>query len=278
MMRTLFVALLLPFLAGADGAAKKPAAKTTRPGKSITVPFELLKSGHMAVLVKVNGKGPYRLIFDTGAPITLVNNKVARDADLLRGLERPAFTLFGSVGEVKIRTLEVGGQKAENVAAVVMDHPTVELIARKLGPIYGIVGFPFFARFTMTLDYQARTMTFVPNGYKPPDVLQGMLTAILAGDRPKVLAPAGQWGLVAAKGTGDEEEWVTVKSVLPGSAAAAAGLKAGDRLLTLDGRWTDSVADLYAAAGYVKPGTTVLAKVKRGGKELELKVTPRSGL
>jgi hypothetical protein len=275
MMRTFFVALLLPLLAGSAGAAEKAEAKKV---KSVTVPFELLRSGHMAVSAKVNGKGPYRLIFDTGAPITLVNNKVARAAGLLKGVPVPAFTLFGSMGEVKIRSLEVGEQKAEDVAAVVMDHPTVEMLASKLGPIYGIVGFPFFARFTVTLDYQAKTMTFVPNGYKPPDVMRGMLAAILATERAKVLAPAGQWGLVAAKGAGDEEEGVTIKSVLPGSAAAAAGLKAGDRLLTLDGRWTDSVADLYAAAGYVKPGTTVVAKVKRGDKEVEVRVTPRVGL
>ena len=50
---------------------------------------------------------------------------------------------------------------------------------------------------------------------------------------------------------------MTIKEVLPGSPAAAAGLKVGDRLLTLDGRWTDSLADLYTAAGYVKPGETV---------------------
>ena len=67
-------------------------------------------------------------------------------------------------------------------------------------------------------------------------------------------------------------------AALPGSAAAEGGLKAGDRLLTLDGRWTDSVADLYSAAGYVKPGATVPVRVKRGGKELELKVKPVSGL
>ena len=47
---------------------------------------------------------------------------------------------------------------------------------------------------------------------------------------------------------------------------------------TLDGRWTDSLADLYDAAGHVKAGTTVVVKVKRAGKEVELKVTPTAGL
>jgi hypothetical protein len=265
-----------PWVVARAEAPAKPAPKSVP--KPVTVPFELLKSGHMAVQVKVNGKGPYRLIFDTGAPITLVNNKVAREAGLLKGMPKPAFTLFGSMGEVKIQELEVGTQKAEGVAAVVMDHPTVALIASKLGPIEGIVGFPFFARYAMTVDYQARTLTFVPNGYKPPDVMRGMMQAMLGGPAKKVLAPAAQWGLVAVKEVGDEEAGVTVKSVVPGGAAAAAGLRAGDRLLTLDGRWTDSVADLFAAAAYVKPGRTAVLKVRRGGKEIELKVKPAAGL
>src|SRR5262249_6399257 len=155
------------------------------------------------------------------------------------------------------------------------DHPTVELIGQKLGtPIYGLVGFPFFARFKMTLDYQAKTMTLAPSTYKPPDVLAGMTQAILSGSAPKVLAPAGQWGLEAAKEIGDEADGIDIKSVVAGSAADKAGLKRGDRLLTLDGRWTDSLPDLYEAAGHVRPGTTVKVKVKRAGKEVELKVTP----
>jgi hypothetical protein len=264
--------------------------------KPVTVPFKLLETGHMTVMVRVNGKGPYRLIFDTGAPITLLNNKIAQEAGLLKGMPRPLFSLFGSVGDVKVKSLEVGevgGQKAEDVAAVVMDHPTVEAISKALRPIEGrvfrpidgIVGFPFFARFKMTLDYQSRTMTFVPSGFKPPDVLKAMEAMLMgavmqAGNEvpPKVLAPAAQWGMVARKKDGDEDAGVTLAEVLPGSAAAAAGLKAGDRLLTLDGRWTDNLTDLYTAAGYVKPGRTVAVRVRRDGKEMELKVRPVSGL
>ena len=36
----------------------------------------------MVVNVKINGKGPYRLIFDTGAPFTLINNKIAKEAEV----------------------------------------------------------------------------------------------------------------------------------------------------------------------------------------------------
>ena len=92
------------------------------------------------------------------------------------------------------------------------------------------------------------------------------------------MAPAGQWGLLLHKGKKDQEPGVTVQDVLPGSAAAAAGVKSGDRLLTLDGRWTDTIPDAYQAAGHVKPGTSAQVLVKRDGKEMELTVKPLSGL
>jgi membrane-associated protease RseP (regulator of RpoE activity) len=261
-----------------------PAVRADAP-KATVVPFELLPSGHMAVMVKVNGEGPYRLIFDTGAPITLLDNKVAKAAGLLKDTPEPLFSLFGSKGEVKVKELQVGDQKVSDMTAIVMDHPTVEAISKAFekklgGPINGIVGFPFFSRFTMTLDYQAKTVTLLPNGFKPPDVMKAMMTAIMASasDEPKILAPAAQWGMIAAKEAGDKEDGVTIKTVLPNSPAAAAGLKDGDRLLTLDGRWTDSLVDLYTAAGYVKPGATAPVVIMREGKELKFKVKPVGGM
>jgi hypothetical protein len=277
-MRSIRILLILPlFVCTTRPHAAEPAAKP------VTVPFALLKTGHMTVQVKVNGKGPYTLIFDTGAPINLVNNKIASEAGLLKDQQKPAFTLFGSMGEAKIKDLEVGGQKVRDIGAVVMDHPTVAAISKAFGPIDGIVGFPFFARFKMTLDYQAKTMTLVPNGYKPPDVMQALQAALLDGlmapnDAPTILAPAALWGMQAAKPSDDEEAGVLIKNVLPQSPAAKAGVKAGDRLLTLDGRWTDTLADLYTAASYVKPGALVPVFVQREGKKIELKVKPVAGL
>ena len=71
---------------------------------------------------------------------------------------------------------------------------------------------------------------------------------------------------------------MTIKTVMAGSAAEKAGLKTGDRLLTIDGRWTDSVGDTYQAASFVKPGKAVPVSVKRDGKEMKITVTPVNGL
>jgi PDZ domain/Aspartyl protease len=275
------VLLAAAFVARAE-SPKPDEVKKKADFKPVTVPFELFKTKHIAIMVKINGKGPYRMIFDTGAPISLVSNKVANENKLVdKNAPQPLFNPFGAQGEAKIKSLEVGDLKIENTSAMVMDHPAVEAMSKAFGPVEGIVGFPVFARFKMTLDYQALTMTFAPGDYDPPDTMKALTATIMAmgnNQGPKILSPAGQWGMVLAKAASDKEPGVTVKEVLPDGAAASAGLQAGDRLLTLDDRWTDSLADAYLAAGFVKPGTSVKVVVKRNGKEVELNVKPAPGL
>jgi hypothetical protein len=271
MKRTAAVCLLL-FAAGAARADEPAPAPAL-----VKVPFEILKSKHMAVMVKVNGQGPFRLIFDTGAPYNLLSRKVAGAAGL--GKKKPGLALPG-LGMYKVNTLQLGDVRVENLQAMVFDHPTVKLLAKHVGPLEGIVGFSFFARYKVTIDYQKKELTFVPTKYRPPDAVERMM-AMLFSDKSReqtVLAPAGVWGFRVGKKEGDTEPGVTVKSVLEGSPAAAAGLRAGDRLLTLAGRWTDTVADCYRAAGHARPGSAATLGIQRNGKEMELTVNVKAGL
>src|SRR6185369_5524311 len=126
--------------------------------KRFVVPFELIKTQHMVVSLKVNGKGPYRLVFDTGAPDSLVSNKIAKDAGLTG--KGGGIPIFGSRGQAKIKDLEIGDLKANDVSAMVLDHPTVAAIANFAGPIEGIIGFTFYARYKMSIDYEKKEITF----------------------------------------------------------------------------------------------------------------------
>jgi hypothetical protein len=267
----LILVLNLTAMAGSDDGTPK----------TVRVPFDLLATKHIVVKVKINGKGPYRMIFDTGAPVSTVNTRTAQAAGLISKKSGwGGFDLFGSLDQVKIKKLELGELKAENVQAIVIDHPTVELVSRIWGPIEGIIGFPFFARYQMTLDYQSKEMTLTANGYEPGDVLKKLMTLLTAMDKPsrQTLSPAGLWGFRVEKPPKDSDAGVTVTKVFPESAAARGGLKPGDRLLTLDERWTDSATDCYAAAALVKPGISAQVQVLRGGKVIQLVVKPESGL
>ena len=277
-MKHVMIAFLVVLIAGPTVRAGaddiKPAA----------VPFEMLKSQHMAVQVKINGKGPYRLIFDTGAPVTLLSNKVAKEAGVFpENYKASPFALFGAQQKpFKIKDLEMGELKVANVDTMVMDHPTVGALASVVGPLEGIVGFNVFAKNRTTIDYQTKTMTFVPVNYEPKDMMKHIMSIMMASkadkEKARILAPAGLLGLRVEKKADDEEAGVVVVEVFNGGAAAAAGLKAGDRLLTLDSRWTDTVEDCFFAASRLQPGTRVRAEILRGGKKMDLQIQVKQGV
>lgn len=251
------------------------------PARAVKVPFELLKTQHIVVQVKINGKGPYRLIFDTGAPITLINNKIANAAGVIpKNYRRPLFAPFGSLGQFSIKTVQLGKVVAKDLPTVVMDHPTVSLMAEHMGPLEGIIGFSFFGRYRMTIDYQAKELTFVPTGFQPPDLMKQMmdnLTAASQKPEPQILRSAALWGFAITKDRGDDEAGVIVSAVWQDSPAASAGLKVGDRLLVLDDHWTDSITDTYRAAAQVRPNTAVTATICRDGKERQLTLRVKAG-
>jgi membrane-associated protease RseP (regulator of RpoE activity) len=263
--------------AGADGDKGTSAPVK---GKPAVVPFEMLDSNHMVVNAKLNGKGPYRLIFDLGAPITLIGNKAAEGSGAVKA-DAPKSFLFAMRGEATMKTLEVGDLKTTDLPVVVFDHPLLKALSGFLGrPLDGIIGFTFFARYKTTIDYQAKVMTFEPVDYKVGDLMKTLPDRLAGPKEAKeiVLAPLGVWGLKVgpAKGS-DPGRGVTILTVAPDSPAALAGLRPGDLLMTLDGRWTTTVVDAYAAASKAEPGRAIDVVVLRDGKEIPLSVTPRPG-
>jgi serine protease Do len=56
-----------------------------------------------------------------------------------------------------------------------------------------------------------------------------------------------------------------VERVQPGSPAAAAGIRAGDRITRLDGRPVDSMGDVSAILGRHAPGDVVGLEVEESG-------------
>jgi hypothetical protein len=249
-------------------------------GQASAVPFEMLPSNHMLVKAKINGKGPYRLIFDCGAPITLLSNDASESSGVVKK-NAPKSFLFSMRGEARVKTLEVGDLLAKDLPVIVLDHPTLTALGGFLRrPIDGIIGFTFFARYKTTIDYQKDEMTFEPVDYEVKDLMKELPNR-LSGPRvarKRVLAPGGVLGLNVGPATDDSSPGVPITTVLPDSPAAAAGLKVGDVLTTLDGRWTTSVSDAYAAAQGLAPGKPVEAVVVREGKDVTLVITPRAGL
>ncbi|NIH15497.1 serine endoprotease DegQ [Serratia symbiotica] len=71
----------------------------------------------------------------------------------------------------------------------------------------------------------------------------------------------------------DAQRGAFVSEVLPKSAAAKAGIKAGDILVSIDGKPVSSFAELRAKVGTTTPGKTIKIGLLRDGKSQEVSVT-----
>jgi len=248
--------------------------------QSHSAPLELLPSGHIAVQVHINGQGPFRLILDTGSPLTFISLRTARQLGLLPPQQsKPAQQAGGLAmgGQAVLKSLAVGDTEIKNLNALILDHPIVEALGGFVGRLDGIVGFSFFARFHTTLDYLNARVTFEPVDYTPQDVMTGMMSRLFGGaQKARVIAPRSLWGLAVAPTP--QNDGVTVNRVYLSSAAAAAGFQPGDRITLLDDRWTDTVSDLFEAAALTVPNQPAIVKVVRGDKEILLTVRPIPGI
>jgi predicted aspartyl protease len=156
-------------LTRADFRPARPLAAysrpTAKPGggviaggiKSVTLPFRLLNN-HVYVDAKVNGKGPYTFIVDTGGH-TLLSPQIAAEAGLRvvgAGTSSGAGEGKSTNGFARYHEIELGPVRLTDQPAFITKiyDPSIEGI-----PVDGMIGFELFARFAVRLDYGAKTMT-----------------------------------------------------------------------------------------------------------------------
>jgi uncharacterized iron-regulated protein len=87
------------------------------------------------------------------------------------------------------------------------------------------------------------------------------------------LPPAGKFGALLD----EAEEGLTVNLCMADSPCKAAGIKPGDRILSIDGAAVSDMADLRLATWYRKPGDTVTLRIRRehwfsGSRELTCEI------
>jgi hypothetical protein len=261
-------------------APSPPAAKLDKADTKSIVPFVMLPTNHMLVEARINDKGPYHLIFDLGAPITLLSNRVSEATGVVKPTAPRSF-LFGMRGEAEVSTLQVGELKATKLPVIVLDHPVLAALEEMTGrQIDGLMGFTFFARYKTTIDYHAHQMTFTPINYQVRDLMKELPKRLMGPKvaHRRIVAPSGLWGFRLGEPTGGlDSPGVPIIEVYQGSAAARAGLRPGDVLITLDGRWTTSIMDVFHAAADIEPGHEAAVVIHRDGKDQVFTIRPSDG-
>ena len=133
------------------------------------IPFQLINN-HIYGQAKVNGKGPYTFVFDTGGR-NVVTPPLAKELGLkvegtLPGTGAGEGVMEG--GFAHVAQLEVGNAVVKNQLFIVL--PLDSLGAIEGHPMPAMVGYETFRRFVTRIDYGAKTVTLIdPKHFDPKD-------------------------------------------------------------------------------------------------------------
>jgi hypothetical protein len=141
-----------------------PADVVFVPGKdSIDVPMQV-RNGHMFIDVRLNGKGPFHMLFDAGGASVLLPSAVAA-----LGLKPQQAGGADGLSIVAVERLDVGGIDFEQQQFAAIDLGSVMRRVDGVDNVAGIVGFGLVARLPTRIDYERQSLTFYrPRTFKPP--------------------------------------------------------------------------------------------------------------
>jgi hypothetical protein len=175
--------------------------------------FEMPASGKVVVAAKggvqfdalINGKGPYRLIFDSGAGVNVLSPTVARQLGLIE--EGPVLKATGAgsgsilAQAANVTSVRVGDLVLSDQKFYILPMPW----GGRPGPV-GAVGFEIMRRLIVTVDYQREQLgfnspqefTYTGDGVKVP--IEPMRTSPGIEVKGSVNGAGGVFGI----DTGDE--------------------------------------------------------------------------
>ena len=207
------------------------------------IPYRLSDSKHLIVRVKLNGKGPFSFILDTGSPAFIISETVARKAGIPESEEA-----WSSAAAVEIE----GGLGLKDVRVRVWDPfqlKHMNAIGLADADIAGVLGFSLLGRYRIDIDLKRRHMLWTDSGVEPdmPSALEitggkPIRLGAEVGELDRLAGSARQYfppkKTQAARGRGfigleveDSPNGIRVMRVLPGSPAARGGIQSGDLIL-----------------------------------------------
>jgi len=137
-------------------------------GRAETIPITMF-GAHVFTSVRVNGRGPFSMFLDTGAGASCIDEGLARELGLARegAIEAKGVTGTTTVSTVRVDSLGVGPITLLSQRLVAL--PLAGLPGSEDGRYSGILGYDFFSRFVVRIDYTKKTLSlYDPRTYEPP--------------------------------------------------------------------------------------------------------------
>jgi hypothetical protein len=255
------------------------ADQEARP-KTYQVPYRLTNFNHVMVRAKINGKGPFNFIIDTGAPALFVSIPAAEQAGVKAGRDN-----WGTIDRFEIE----GGLVLEKPKARIETPFQLEGM-NGMGlagvELHGMIGYTVLAKYRIEFDFTRNKLAWTPVDLNPGTPrglgegaggtaglnamgqLMKFIGAFLGKKPTPDLRPQPFLGALLA----EDDKGVTVKSVLEGGPAAAGGLRPGDRIAEFNNRSVREQQDVKRYLSHLKSGAAVPVLVERGGATREVTV------
>jgi hypothetical protein len=255
---------LLLLLCGFVRVALLLGREDAAPAPEQLVPYRLTDTKHILVRARINDKGPFNFILDTGSPALFLSTAVARKLDLTAGKD----------GWATLKRFELeGGLVVEQAKARLDDPYQLEGMNRSGvagAELHGIIGYNVLAHYRLTIDFTQdkliwqRLDTAVPLpeiGGKVVDTLATFGKGLENG--PKIEPRVGLRGYLGI--TLVEKAGVVIESVQDGSPAADAKLQAGDRITHIHAKAVKTIADVHRLIAPWSAGDDVEMTIQRAG-------------
>ena len=277
---------LVPGLLGLAPPLRADEATKLKPNR-FEVPYRLTVPKHILVRAKINGKGPFNFILDTGAPALFVSTKACEKLGVKRGKNG-----WGTFDRFEIE----GGVVLEKAKGRIEDPFQLKGM-NGLGlagaELHGVIGYNILAKFRMEIDFTRDKMTWTPLDWTPKAPMgiggkggqgglevMGTIMAALGSFLGRKATPDYAYRGFLGFGVTEDDGVVVVKNVLAKGPAGEGGLEPGDRLVKLKGRSVYGLDGLQELMRNVAPGDKIKVKVRRGPdkKEVDLTITAGEGL
>lgn len=232
------------------------------------------------VRIKINGKGPFNFIVDTGAPAVFVGTETAKKVGLKEDM----------MGWSKVEKFEVeGGVNLDGMKVRIEDpFQLIGMNKTNMGGIRydGILGYTALAKFRIEYDFARPHLVWTTLDWKPPappimgkmsdakgemGMMVGMSSLATSLIPRKVDPEIVYRGFIGVefKQVG---ETVVVKSIYPDSPAQLAGLKVDDVVRQVKEATIKNAADLQKMLSEAKADSEWVFIIKRGEKEEEVTI------